>query len=212
MPKILIADDNLDVLIVMKAMMEGLGYTTAVAEDGQSAFELAATMKPDVVVLDVVMPGASGLQVIPHLKKVSEKSQVIMLSALGDDKTRAAAKTLGAFDYILKPFDAETIVNAVSRAIYSARLEEARLNAPAAPPAPPSKALLNGALAAFLLMGATAAFAATAIRHFVENQTAPAMQRVGFSFEGWQWPARNAPHKNRNPHFSGGSHAERIDR
>ncbi len=105
--KILIADDNFDfastiaTYIEMQEDMEVL----AIAIDGQEAFEKIQELKPDVVLMDMIMPHVDGIGVLEKLNSIGEMPICIMISAVGQDDITARAIELGAKYYMVKPFD-----------------------------------------------------------------------------------------------------------
>ncbi len=105
-PKILIADDMEDNLLMMKGMIEDFGYEAILAVDGEEALEKMKE-NPDVVLLDIIMPKLNGLQVLKHIKEDGNAAYtpVVMLTASDDTKTRVEAAKLGADDFLTKPFD-----------------------------------------------------------------------------------------------------------
>ncbi len=101
--RILIADDEAEIRDVLRLYLEKEGYEVLEAEDGSEALRLIRQMKPDLAILDIMMPGIDGYRV---LRKVREENNlpVIMLSAKGSDSDKILGLDLGADDYITKPF------------------------------------------------------------------------------------------------------------
>ena len=106
MKKILIVDDKLEVVELVKATLEGEDYQTISASDGREALEKIGKEKPDLVLLDVVMPKMNGLEVLAKVKKDPQTKDVpiIMLTAKGQQLDKDRGRRLGAEDYIVKPF------------------------------------------------------------------------------------------------------------
>ena len=102
-PRILLADDNEQLLHVLRSSLEQEGYAVAVASDGDEALGRAATWLPDVVLLDAVMPNLDGWAACQRLREVCGAS-IIFLSALRADSDVVRGLTLGADDYLTKPF------------------------------------------------------------------------------------------------------------
>ncbi|MFN4217967.1 MAG: response regulator transcription factor [Candidatus Bipolaricaulia bacterium] len=102
--KILVVDDDPDIVGLLKHFLEGKGRSVQTASDGAQALELFRKEQPDLVILDVIMPGMDGWAV---LKKIREQSHVPVLMLTGKDAPTDKAKGLlsGADDYIAKPFD-----------------------------------------------------------------------------------------------------------
>jgi adenylate cyclase len=119
--QILIVDDNHDNIDLIRDILGTLDYDIRVAMDGASALELARKHHPDLMVLDVNMPGMSGFEVVEQLKKDEDIQSipVIMLTALSDVENRVYAMTLGAEDYLTKPFSPRELIARVQRRLQS---------------------------------------------------------------------------------------------
>lgn len=119
--QILVVDDNQDNIDLINDILDTLGYDIRTAMDGPSALVQAVDLHPDLIVLDVNMPGMSGFEVVEQLKR-DEKTQeipVIMLTALSDVENRVHAMTLGAEDYLTKPFSPRELIARVERRLRS---------------------------------------------------------------------------------------------
>lgn len=103
MSKILIVDDEADVVQVVKRFLEGRGYMVFTASDGDSALEQIKKNRPDIVLLDILMPRKNGLDVLQEVKQLDPDIPVIMLTAVPDEGRKAVEH--GAANYILKPAD-----------------------------------------------------------------------------------------------------------
>jgi len=102
--KILIAEDEPDMRAILVGMVESAGYLVIPAEDGQQALDLAVKEKPNLILLDIVMPKLSGFEVLEKLKysPATKDVPVIILSNLGQEKEVEKGKALGAVDYLIK--------------------------------------------------------------------------------------------------------------
>ena len=109
-PRILVADDEPHIREVVRAYLEREGYDVLEASDGDSALELARTPGLDLLVLDVMMPGRSGFDVLRTLRSEGSTVGVIMLTARDDVIDRVAGLELGADDYVVKPFEPREVV------------------------------------------------------------------------------------------------------
>lgn len=109
--KILAVDDKPDNIELISDIVDALGYDVIKAFDGPQALAIVRTDPPDLILLDVNMPGMSGFEVVSHLKADSETAQIpiILLTALSDVKHRVEGLGLGAEDYITKPFSAREL-------------------------------------------------------------------------------------------------------
>ena len=110
--KILVAEDEADVLNLIAANLQGAGYTVLKAEDGESALEQARHSIPALIVLDLMLPGVSGLEVCKALKSApaTKLIPIIMLTAKAEEIDRIVGLELGADDYITKPFSPRELV------------------------------------------------------------------------------------------------------
>ncbi len=115
MKKILIADDRSEVVELVKVTLEGEGYLTIDASDGREALEKIRKEKPDLILLDIVMPKMDGFEVLSELKNDSqtEDTPVIMLTAQGQKLDQEKGKELGATGYIIKPFSPSALLERI---------------------------------------------------------------------------------------------------
>ena len=104
-PLVLIAEDEADIADIIAAYLEREGMRTVRAADGRTALDLHALLKPDLVMLDVMMPKLDGWQVLSELRRRGD-TPVIMLTALDQDLDKLQALRIGADDYVVKPFNA----------------------------------------------------------------------------------------------------------
>ncbi len=107
--KILVVDDEAKIVKLVKAYLEQAGYGVVTAEDGQSALIQARREKPDLVILDLMLPEIDGLDVARILRKESD-IPIIMLTARVEDMDRILGLELGADDYVTKPFNPRELV------------------------------------------------------------------------------------------------------
>ncbi len=108
-PRILVVDDDPTVSDVVRRYFDKAGMSVQVAADGNTALEIAARWLPDLVVLDLMLPGMSGLEVCGALRE-SRDVPVIMLTALGEESERVLGLEQGADDYLTKPFSPRELV------------------------------------------------------------------------------------------------------
>ena len=109
-PRILVADDEPHIREVVRAYLEREGYEVIEAADGDSALERARTPGLDLLILDVMMPGRSGFDVLRTLRAEGSTVGVLMLTARDDVIDRVAGLELGADDYVIKPFEPREVV------------------------------------------------------------------------------------------------------
>ncbi len=101
--RVIVVDDEPQIRRALSTALRGHGYEVEVAKDGESALTLLASRPPDVMVLDLVMPGIDGFEVLRQTRTWSQLP-IIVLSARGQERDKVAALDLGADDYLTKPF------------------------------------------------------------------------------------------------------------
>ncbi len=104
MPKVLIVEDDEAMAIALRDGFEYEGYSPLVARDGESALTMAAAEPTDLIVLDVMLPKLSGLDVLRRLRSEGSATPIIMLTARGQEIDKVLGLRLGADDYVTKPF------------------------------------------------------------------------------------------------------------
>ncbi|AND86188.1 Response regulator (CheY-like receiver domain and HTH-type DNA-binding domain) [Clostridium tyrobutyricum DIVETGP] len=107
--KILIVDDDENICEVIKMYVESAGYEVNVTHDGKSAQDIFLTYKPDLVLLDIMLPNVDGIDVLKWIRKDFD-TPVIMLTAKGETFDKVLGLELGADDYIVKPFEAKEML------------------------------------------------------------------------------------------------------
>ena len=112
MKKILIANDRPEVVELVRVTLEGEDYQIAAASNGKEALKKARLEKPDLVLLDVVMPKMDGFEVCRKLRKDPETQEIpiIMLTAKGQEVDQEKGREVGARDYITKPFSPSALL------------------------------------------------------------------------------------------------------
>ena len=119
MPKVLVIDDDPDLREMLRLLLSQAGLNVVLAADGLEGLRLAQEQHPDVILLDVMMPGMDGHQVLRHIKKLPELSEVpvIMLTALNTLRQVQSLIAHGACDYVIKPFEPNTLIERVRKAM-----------------------------------------------------------------------------------------------
>lgn len=107
---LLVVDDEPNIRELLSASLKFSGFNVHTAADGQEALTEIDTVRPDLVVLDVMMPGLDGFAVMKRLRDRGNKVPVVFLTAKDDVSDRVSGLTLGADDYIIKPFSLEEVV------------------------------------------------------------------------------------------------------
>ena len=113
--QILIVDDEPDMVDMLKIRLEAAGYSTIAAGDGQEALRLAREGKPDLIILDLMLPKLDGYKVCRLLKfdKKYKHIPIIMFTARAQDSDIKLGKDIGADAYVTKPFDAQVLMGKV---------------------------------------------------------------------------------------------------
>lgn len=109
--KILVVDDERSVREVLVQFLKLEDFDVVDAANGAQAIEMARTHKPDLMVLDMMMPGMNGLEVLKMVKKEIPQMPVIILSGVQEEKEARKAIELGAYDYIVKPIRLDHFLN-----------------------------------------------------------------------------------------------------
>ncbi len=102
---ILIVDDERDIRELLEGFFSSLGYKTLTAGDLNQTVFILNREQPDIVFLDIVLPGINGLEILQLLKKVDKDIIVVMMSGYATESKAKSALQIGAFDYLSKPFD-----------------------------------------------------------------------------------------------------------
>jgi two-component system alkaline phosphatase synthesis response regulator PhoP len=114
--KILIADDEPDILEILEFNLKAEGYEVATAKNGDQALEKAKTFQPDLIMLDIMMPGKNGIEVCNLLRMLPafKKTLIIFLTAMSDESTEIKGLESGADDYLTKPVRTKVLSSKVS--------------------------------------------------------------------------------------------------
>ena len=112
---VLVAEDERNLVEALSFLMRRAGYEVNVTHDGPSTVEMARRIKPDLVLLDIMLPGFDGFEVVSAIRQEAGDRQprVIMLTAKGHEKDRRKALGLGVDDYVTKPFSNRDVVERV---------------------------------------------------------------------------------------------------
>ncbi|MSU61553.1 MAG: sigma-54-dependent Fis family transcriptional regulator [Pedosphaera sp.] len=121
MEKLLLIDDEVDVQYSFRRIFESPQVEIAAASSGEEGLKLIPKIKPDLVVMDVRMGGMTGLETLRRIRQTDAKLLVIMMTAYGTTQTAIEAMKLGAYDYLLKPFDIPKLKQVIESALQAAR-------------------------------------------------------------------------------------------
>jgi DNA-binding NtrC family response regulator len=116
--KVLLVDDEREYVTTLGERMQMRGLDPEIAFSGEQALGMLEHSLPDVMVLDLKMPGIDGLEVLRRVKKRYPQIQVIILTGHGSDRDEAAARRLGAFDHLQKPVDINDLVHIMELAFH----------------------------------------------------------------------------------------------
>jgi len=122
--RVLVIDDDPGVRDYMEALVSRQGYEVFAAADGEEALENLEQSRPDLVTLDVVLPGMDGLKILAELKKRLPDVPVVMLSGHGQARNIVEAMRLGASDFLRKPFEVEELELAFQKALEKRALKQ----------------------------------------------------------------------------------------
>src|SRR4051812_43364790 len=104
MQTVLVIDDDAALRDTIGLMLENEGFRPALAADGKSGLKQALSLKPDLILVDLKMPGLSGMEVCKQVRSAEMKTPMIVLSAIGDELDKVLLLEIGADDYVVKPF------------------------------------------------------------------------------------------------------------
>lgn len=120
MKKILVVDDSLFMRMILKNVIQELGYEIAAeASNGMEALTKYEEIKPDLVTLDITMPEMDGMTALEEIRSRDPEAKVIMVSAMGQQALLIRAVSMGASDFIVKPFNKDRVREALKKAFAS---------------------------------------------------------------------------------------------
>ena len=114
--KILIADDEPDILEIISFNLQANGYEVTTAKNGDEAFEKAKKLLPDLIILDIMMPGKNGIEVCNLLRMIPsfKETLIVFLTALSDETTEIKGLETGADDYLTKPISPKVLISKIN--------------------------------------------------------------------------------------------------
>jgi DNA-binding response OmpR family regulator len=114
---ILVVDDDRELVDALRSMLERQGYRVIQAHDGHQAKQAVYNQRPDLMILDMMMPRMGGYPVLEHFKDKSDAPPIIMVTANEGSRHKVYAEYLGVIDYIRKPFAMERLLETVQKAL-----------------------------------------------------------------------------------------------
>ena len=120
MSKLLLIDDEADVQYSFQRIFDSPEIEIATASSGEEGLKLLPKFKPDLVVMDIRMGGITGLETLRRIRQLDSKLLVILMTAYGTTQTTIEAMKLGAFDYLLKPFEVPKLKEIITKALKAA--------------------------------------------------------------------------------------------
>lgn len=117
--KVLVVDDQYGIRVLLYEVFGKEGYETFQAANGKQALEIVVKESPDIVILDMKIPGMDGLEILKEIKKIDQSIKVIMMTAYGELDMIQEATELGAITHFTKPFDIDELRLAVNKQLAS---------------------------------------------------------------------------------------------
>jgi len=111
MKRVMIVDDALFIRNALKIMLEKSGFDVCgMASDGREAVKLYPAVRPDIVTMDITMPGMNGIEALKAIRKIDQSAVIVMVSAMGSKRLVVEAIQSGAKNFIVKPFQEEQVI------------------------------------------------------------------------------------------------------
>ena len=143
MNTVLIIDDDDQLRVSFERLLKEDGFSVETAPSGEVGLNLIKSQAPDLVILDMRLPGMNGLETFKRINAMDPKLPVIIMTAFGTTETAIEATKMGAFDYILKPFDIPEMLSIIRQALEAARFMHSTIDMNAAPDKASREALIG---------------------------------------------------------------------
>ena len=122
MATLLIADDSRFMRMMLRDILTGEGHSVvAEASTGEDTIKLYAKFRPDIVTMDIVMPEPNGIECVRRIREFDPHAKIVMVTALGQEAMVVEALKAGASDFVIKPFKADKVVQAISKTLKLSR-------------------------------------------------------------------------------------------
>ena len=143
MSTILIIDDDDQLRMSFQRLLAEEGYTVRTAASGESGIAMVKEAPPDMVVLDLRLPGMNGLETFKQIHRIEQKLPVIIMTAFGTTETAIEATKMGAFDYVIKPFDIPQMLTTIRQALETGRFMRSPVDMDASPDKTSGEAIIG---------------------------------------------------------------------
>lgn len=127
MQTILVIDDDESLADTIAVMLEQEGYRAVLAADGRAGYDKALTLKPDLLVVDLRLPGMSGIEICKQLRVANVRTPILILSAVGDEVDKVLLLEIGADDYVVKPFGRRELLARIRAILRRAAPEQSKV-------------------------------------------------------------------------------------
>jgi len=115
--RVLVVDDDKNICILLSSLVEREGFEALVAEDGEMALKMIRSEDPDLLLLDIIMPGMDGMEVLRQAKDLDRELPVVLITGYADVQGAVKAMKAGAYDYLPKPFNDHEVIRVIHRAL-----------------------------------------------------------------------------------------------
>jgi DNA-binding response OmpR family regulator len=127
MQTILVIDDDANLRDTIGVMLEQEGFRAVLEADGRSGFEKAVTLKPDLILVDLRLPGMSGIEICKQVRAAQAATPIIVLSAVGEEIDKVLLLEIGADDYVVKPFGTRELMARIRAVLRRAAPDERKV-------------------------------------------------------------------------------------